>query len=41
MDKKTKAGRYISISQFFWAITQRVVVVLVPKRLKLPQPAAS
>jgi hypothetical protein len=34
MDKKTKAARYFRLSQFFWVITQRVVVISVPKRRK-------
>jgi len=32
MDKKTKAARDFRLSQFFWVITQQVVVISVPKR---------
>ena len=34
MNEKTKAGRDFRLSQLFWVITQRVVVILVPKRGK-------
>ena len=32
MDKKTKAVHYFRLSQLFWVITQRIVLISVPKR---------